>query len=127
MSNDYVKIGGIYFREDQVKSATYGGGLNGSHNVELMNGSLFVFGQQPAGKFPDYVLEYDGFEEERPSVEIRENGKICVRKSDIELINNCKGKKDFYEIIDSNVNKLNLEEQDYAHKQGTTKINNINK
>lgn len=110
MSNDYVKIGGIYFREDQVKSATYGGGLNGSHNVELMNGSLFVFGQQPKNKYPEHVL--DNMPDERPSVEIQEDGKVRVQQCNIGLINNCEGKKDFYILDKSNVNKLNLEEQD---------------
>ena len=112
MSNDYVKIGGVYFREDQVKSAIYGGGLNGSHNVELKNGSLFVFAecQQPKSKYPEHVL--DNMPDERPSVEIQEDGKVRVQQCNIELINNCEGKKDFYILDKSNVNKLNLEEQD---------------
>ena len=110
MSNEFEKIGGIYFRKDQIETAIYGGGLNGSHSVTLKNGSIFVFEQQPKGKYPDYVL--DGMPAERPSIEVQEDGKVWINQCDIAQINNCEGKKDFYAIHDSKVGKLNLEEQD---------------
>ena len=111
MTTDYVNYGGIYFKKDQVKDAFYGGGLNGTHNVTLKNGSLFSFKQQPESNVPKYIL--DGFPDaSRASIVIEKNGSIRVNKCNLDGLYNCKGKKDTYLLDNTTVNNLNLEMQD---------------